>query len=234
MRAPPADDYYELLGVDAGAGGEELRKAWRALAARWHPDRAGREGAHTFQRLSEAYRVLSDPLARMAYDRRRRAAGASAPRQATPPGPAARTARHTARPPAPAVMLSRISRPIQILLACGAANFDEPGFITLVLSESEAAQGGMVTIPMRVDLWCPQCAGERAGQCARRTPDPRCRRCGGTGTVEELFSAWLAVHPGVAAGEVLAPSVDLPGMVEPVHFRVRLARPRRAAGNVDG
>jgi hypothetical protein len=40
--------------------------------------------------------------------------------------------------------------------------------------------------------------------------------------VRELFSAWLAVPPGVTEGEVLAPSVELPGMVTPVRFRVRI------------
>jgi hypothetical protein len=40
--------------------------------------------------------------------------------------------------------------------------------------------------------------------------------------VEELFSAWLAVRPGAADGEVLAPSAELPGMVEPVRFRVKV------------
>ena len=42
------------------------------------------------------------------------------------------------------------------------------------------------------------------------------------GTIRELFSAWLSVPPGVAAGEVLTPSVELQGMVEPVRFRVQL------------
>ena len=83
----------------------------------------------------------------------------------------------------------------------------------------------MAAISMRVDVWCPRCAG--------RSGDADCRRCCGTGKVEELFSAWLAVPPGVATGEVLAPSADLQGMVEPVRFRVRLARPRRGAGGVD-
>jgi hypothetical protein len=41
--------------------------------------------------------------------------------------------------------------------------------------------------------------------------------------VEELYSAWLAVPPGATDGEVLAPSVELPGMVEPLRFRVRVA-----------
>ena len=115
-------------------------------------------------------------------------------------------------------MLSRISGPLASLLACGVARLDEPGFITLVLREDEAAQGGMATISLHVELWCPDCATrERSAGCAR---------CGGTRTVEELFSAWLAVPPGVTVGEVLTPSVELPGMVEPVRFRVRLRGPR--------
>lgn len=111
-------------------------------------------------------------------------------------------------------MLSRLSGPLHALLACGVAQLDESDFITLVLSEGEAAQGGMATVAMRVDVWCPDCTAR--GQSAA------CARCGGASTVEELFSAWLAVPPGVASGEVLVPSVELPGMVEPVRFRVRV------------
>jgi hypothetical protein len=214
MPSPPADDYYALLGVHAAADDEELRRAWRQLALRWHPDRAGQRATAMFQQISTAYAVLSDPITRAAYDRRRRAAdptGASEPRSAavSPPRPAP-----GARQPAPAIMLSRLSGPLASLLACGTARLDEPGLITLVLREDEAAQGGMVTISMHVDLWCPDCTvRDRAARCAR---------CGGTRTVDELFSAWLAVPPGVTSGEVLAPSVELPGMVEPVRFRVRL------------
>ena len=54
MPSPPADDYYAVLGVHADAGAEELRTAWRQLAARWHPDRAGTGATATFQRLSAA------------------------------------------------------------------------------------------------------------------------------------------------------------------------------------
>ena len=64
--------------------------------------------------------------------------------------------------------------------------------------------------------------GRRAGR-ANCAGGRACAHCRGTGTVEELFSAWLAVPPGVKGGEVLVPSADLPGMVEPVRFRVRLA-----------
>ncbi len=40
--------------------------------------------------------------------------------------------------------------------------------------------------------------------------------------MREPFSAWLAVPSGVTAGEVLAPSVEMPGMVAPVRFRVEI------------
>jgi curved DNA-binding protein CbpA len=213
MLPPSTEDYYALLGVHAGADDHELRRAWRQLAAQWHPDRAGIGATATFQQLSAAYTVLSDPIARAAYDRRRRVsapAGASAPRPAAATSPPHRAARQ----PAPAVMLSRLCGSLSSLLACGAARLDEPGFITLVLRDIEAAQGGMAMVSMRVELRCPNCAAqERSAACAR---------CGGRRTVGELFSAWLAVPPGVSTGEILAPSVELPGMVEPVRFRVRL------------
>jgi hypothetical protein len=113
-------------------------------------------------------------------------------------------------------MLSRLCGALNTLLACGVARFEEPGFITLVLREAEAAQGGMATISMRVELWCPDCAGQKR-------PSGGCGRCGGIGRVEELYSAWLAVPPGVGSGEELTPSVGLAGMVEGVRFRIRVA-----------
>jgi hypothetical protein len=127
------------------------------------------------------------------------------------------------RQPAPAILRSRLSGPLVSLLACGVARLDDddPGFITLMLSQDEATQGGMATISMQVELWCPDCtAHERSARCAR---------CGGTRAVSELFSAWLAMPPGVTAGEVLAPSVELPGMIAPVRFRVRLHGTGRSA-----
>jgi molecular chaperone DnaJ len=222
----PLDDYYALLGVHAGANDELLRRAWRQLALRYHPDRAGDGAAAQFKQLSAAYAVLSDPLARAAYDRRRRRAGITAP------GSTAATiaATNSPSPPttrrsAPAVMLERLCGSIVTLLATGAARYDddnddEPGLITLVLSEAEAEQGGMVTISARIELWCPDCAPNGV---AAQAQTARCSRCGGTRKVEELFSAWLAVPPGATAGELLVPSAELPGMIEPVRFRVALA-----------
>ena len=113
-------------------------------------------------------------------------------------------------------MLSRLTGNLTTLLARGAVHLDEPGFITLVLRETEAAQGGMVQVTLRVDQWCPACSGKQ--------PSASCNRCGGKRKVQELFSAWLAVPPGVNEEEQLIPSAELPGMVERVRFRVSLGK----------
>jgi molecular chaperone DnaJ len=213
MPSLPADDYYELLGVPSGADREELRKAWRQLALQWHPDRAGDAATATFQKLSAAYAVLSDPVARAAYDRRRRLADPAGARAARSAG-AKRPEPPPERPPVPSIALSRLSGPLTSLIACGVARLEEPGFITLVFSEAEAAQGGIITISMQVDMWCPACAAQERSD--------GCSQCGGKRMVRELFSAWLSVPPGVMDGEVLVPSVELPEMVTPVRFRVQI------------
>jgi curved DNA-binding protein len=66
-------DYYEALGVARGASEDEIKKAYRKLALKWHPDRhpeaTKKEAEATFKRISEAYEVLSDPEKRSRYDR---------------------------------------------------------------------------------------------------------------------------------------------------------------------
>jgi curved DNA-binding protein CbpA len=72
-RGGPDLDHYRLLGVARGASREEIGRAWRRRARTEHPDRrpgqAGDEAAGRFRALAEAYRVLSDPARRAAYDR---------------------------------------------------------------------------------------------------------------------------------------------------------------------
>jgi len=210
MGTYASDDYYALLGVGAEADRAELRRAWRRLALRWHPDRAGPDATATFQKMQAAYAALSDPVARAAYDRRR---GASEHRSAARAADAVSAPPATARRRAPGVMLSRLSGPLNALIACGVARRAEDDVIELWLDAEEAAQGGMVTLSMRVPVRCPACAGNAAAPCAR---------CGTVRTIDELFSAWLAVPPGVQSGSILAPSALLPGMVHPVHFRMQV------------
>ncbi len=64
-------DYYELLEVSRDADGNEIKKAYRKLALKYHPDRnAGDKDAEDkFKLVNEAYQVLSDPQKRQTYDR---------------------------------------------------------------------------------------------------------------------------------------------------------------------
>ena len=63
-------DLYEVLGVSKGADEKEIKKAYRRLAMKYHPDRNpdDKEASAKFQELSEAYEILSDSQKRQAYD----------------------------------------------------------------------------------------------------------------------------------------------------------------------
>ena len=63
-------DYYDVLGVSRSASKEELKKAYRKLAMKYHPDRNpdDAQAAEKFKELSEAYEILSDDNKKQAYD----------------------------------------------------------------------------------------------------------------------------------------------------------------------
>lgn len=62
------DNYYATLGVPPDADNDTLKRAYRQLARRYHPDLAGPEGAIQMKRINRAYDVLSDPEKRLNYD----------------------------------------------------------------------------------------------------------------------------------------------------------------------
>ncbi len=110
-------------------------------------------------------------------------------------------------------MLQRLTGNLDSLVLCGVASHAEPGTIELPLNPDEAAHGGMATVSMNVAVRCPSCDSAQSVTCSR---------CDGRRTMDERFSAWLAIPPEVADGTRVEPSAVLPGMLRPVSFRVRV------------
>ena len=64
-------DYYEVLGINKNASTDEMKKAYRKLAMKYHPDRNPNdsEAEESFKEAAEAYEILSDDQKRAKYDR---------------------------------------------------------------------------------------------------------------------------------------------------------------------
>lgn len=69
MCAAMGKDYYKTLGIPKGSNEEEIKKAYRRMALRFHPDKNKDANAEEkFKEIAEAYEVLSDPKKRAVYD----------------------------------------------------------------------------------------------------------------------------------------------------------------------
>lgn len=66
-----SSDYYEILGLKKGASADEIKRAYRKLAVKYHPDKnpGNKESEDKFKQISEAYAVLSDPQKKEQFDR---------------------------------------------------------------------------------------------------------------------------------------------------------------------
>lgn len=69
---PRMRDHYRTLGLSSAASSDEIRRAYRILARRYHPDvNPGKDSEETFREIAEAYEILSDSLKRKQYDAER-------------------------------------------------------------------------------------------------------------------------------------------------------------------
>jgi len=204
MRAPPTYDLYEVLGVAPSATTAELRRAYRQLALVHHPDRAGPHSAARFAQIAEAYRMLSDPTARTAYDAYRfertaaRVQTADDLRQGNDGRgwSVGRNGWSASWRRAIVDLLSRVSGPLDTLVAAGVAAIDRDGILELRLSATEAASGGTAVITMPLIVPCPTCGG------IARPGGVWCRRCDYAGEVNADVSVHIQIPPAARHGAV--------------------------------
>jgi molecular chaperone DnaJ len=193
-------DYYDVLGVSPGAGAAEIKRAYRQLARRYHPDISGDERSTVFLEVSRAYEVLNDPERRRLYDARlrHRDLGTGAGRgdwladEVAIDFPSVSSLldrmRHSFFGAAPMVGLSA----------------------EIVLSPQEAFWG--TTVPLGVPLrrTCDRCGGRG------ETWNEWCAACGGDGEISAPHEMRLRVPAGVREGECFRFSVMPPGAPQTV------------------
>jgi len=222
VRAPPTVDLYALLGVSRSASGVEIRRAYRLLALQHHPDRAGAGSAETFARIAEAYRMLSDPTARTAYDAhllQRESQDAFAPGAARGNANAWTVSNSgwtaTWQKPIPNV-LPRVSGPLDRLQAAGVARVTADGVLELSLSPAEAAVGGSAVVEMPLRILCPTCGGVAS----RR--GVWCIRCEHAGTVTDSVPVVVPIPQAARDGMVITASLRKAGVAQQ-RARIRVA-----------
>jgi DnaJ-class molecular chaperone len=180
-------NYYDILGVARGAPAEEIKRAYRRLARRFHPDMAGCRGADSFRQVQEAYETLSDECRRRAYDDRLLEAR-------RPPAPVHSPAEWFSDEvaidfPSVAAIVDRIRRNF-----LGADDVGRPIRAEILVSPREAKEG--VDIPLDVPIrgTCRFCGGRG------ETWTERCGMCGGSGEARLSHRVRFSIPPGVADG----------------------------------
>jgi len=193
-------DYYMLLGIPREESTRGIRKAFRDLARRHHPDRAGPSGTPMFRDVVEAYRVLSDPDRRRAYDAKLdrvvpiRTAGRSGAFARVDLFADAFTISPTPRAEHPGPLLCNVS-----------------------LSALEARRGGVLPLRIPVQIVCPDCRG------AGRVFGFACRQCDATGDARSDVTVPLSIPARIRSGSILELPLDRFGIRNlwlRVHVRV--------------
>jgi hypothetical protein len=202
-------DFYVVLGVARTESPRGIRKSFRELALRFHPDRAGPQATRSFQDVVEAYQVLSDAKRREAYDAElRRADGWKRTHREVMSRP-----RPTAEPLIPGEPLSVVSD-----LPAARPSLDElfdryvrnhttwrmpkgqrldPLHFEIAVSPSEARSGGILSLGVPVFQTCPSCHG------SGRDSAYLCSLCGGSGRLEDEEEVRVRVPPHLRDGDVL-------------------------------
>lgn len=179
MAAPgftfdPAVDYYTVLGVGKGAEQKEIRKAYRKLAQKWHPDaNPGNKAAEEkFKEISAAYDVVGDPDKRKEYDEARTLFGSGA-RFGGPGGPGGGGFRVGDLGDVFGDLFSRSRRQ-----PTAGPRRGQDLEAEIHLSLRDAVHGVTTAVHLATESACPTCFG--SGAAPGTSPRP-CPECGGRG-----------------------------------------------------
>ena len=189
-------DYYEILGVERTASGDEIKRAYRQMAMRYHPDRnpGDAEAEGRFKEAAEAYEVLRDPDKRSRYDKFGHAGvsgGASGGFSSNED------------------IFSHFSDIFGDLFGFsmgGRASRARAGVdlrYNLSISLRQAAKGDDITLKIPKRVSCPECEGSGA---ARGTSAEPCSHCGGSGQVRHSQGFFQIAVPCAAcqgSGQVI-------------------------------
>lgn len=186
-------DFYLILGVSRDATTAAIKRAYRRLAKKYHPDIQPVSAPDEFQELQAAYETLADAERRRGYDETLRQQG---------DGDQFRSlAWSFVRSPA----AGDLRRPVR------------PGSLSgeILLTPREATAGGVLALDVPITATCPSCEGTGGFVFD-------CGRCGGEGKVERRFPVPLRIPPGVHEGTVFQVAVDDPSVLSillTVHIR---------------
>jgi DnaJ-class molecular chaperone len=179
-------DYYEVLGVAPGAGAEEIKRAYRQLARRYHPDISGDERGAAFLEVSRAYEVLRDPQRRRAYDVRL-IAGSRAEWMADEV----------------AIDFPSVSSVLDRMRDSFFRGEREAAFSAeVILSPQEAFHGTFVPLHVPLRRTCPRCGGRG------EVWADWCAACRGVGEISAVERVRLRLPAGVREGATFRFSVS--------------------------
>ena len=220
-------DFYVLLGVDPSSDTQGIRSAYRHLALRYHPDRAGPQSTRFFQEIVDAYHVLSDPERRASYDdglrharglpvavHRSVVSGPTPEAEPLIPEPVSLRRDFEAREPPLVEVLGRILRNFTGLHVPKSERLDALN-LEIGISTDLAAFGGVLELRVPVFYPCPKCHGDGHDGLYP------CLACDETGMIEEEEPVQLHLAPGVRDGSIF--ELPLRGLgIHNLYLRVRL------------